>query len=62
MISSLPPADKVCSVCGVRAPETDSQYTLISSKYGWRLKREKYETIYLLNWFCSDCWKKEKLK
>ncbi len=31
---------RVCADCGIPAPATESAYTLISSRHGWRLQYE----------------------
>jgi hypothetical protein len=50
-----------CTLCGARSPETTTDYTLISAKFGWRLTRTKTaEGGYSLQWFCPKCWAKRK--
>ncbi len=51
----------VCVDCGVSAPETDSPYTLIGQRFGWRL-------VYVLDangkrlpeWRCDKCFRRAK--
>jgi hypothetical protein len=49
---------KSCVVCGVKAPETETDYTLISRKHAWRLERQtdasgRFEMV----WYCPECWR-----
>jgi hypothetical protein len=49
-----------CVGCGSSAPDTDTNHTLISSS-GWRLTRRKsFDGTTLLDWRCSNCWRKFK--
>ena len=46
-----------CVVCGLAAPETTTEYTLISSRYGWRLLRRRDASgNYVFEWRCPPCW------
>ena len=52
---------KLCSWCSVKSPQATTNYTLISTKYAWRmiLKLEangRREPV----WFCPKCWEKRK--
>ncbi|MGZ3417020.1 MAG: hypothetical protein ACXWUG_24695 [Polyangiales bacterium] len=50
-----------CTSCGTRSPEIETNYTLISAKFGWRLLRTKGAGgEYLLHWYCPKCWSKRK--
>jgi hypothetical protein len=49
--------DNLCSGCGAHAPETNTNYTLISSS-GWRLTRSKEGGV--AQWRCPACWRKYK--
>jgi hypothetical protein len=52
---------RVCTDCAIEAPSTESAYTLISSRFGWRLQYEanaKGERE--PKWRCGDCWRKHK--
>ena len=50
-----------CSDCGLQSPETNTDYTLIGSKHGWRLTKQKAPdgsvTVY---WRCPPCWAAHK--
>ena len=55
--------DKTCAGCGTTSPETETPYTLISSKFGWRLTwtyDAKGQRV--SSWRCPACWKKAKEK
>jgi hypothetical protein len=55
------PDRETCVGCGVRAPATDTNYTLISSKHGWRLLRRALgDGEYALDWRCRECWRAYK--
>jgi len=47
-----------CVDCGVLSPETETNYTLISARHGWRLTR-RYETDgrLVVEWRCHACWR-----
>jgi len=50
-----------CDGCGASAPETNTDYTLISRSFGWRLTRRKLPSGALtMEWRCASCWKKYK--
>jgi hypothetical protein len=47
--------------CGKQAPETETNYTLISAQFGWRLTRYKRaDGTLVLEWRCPNCWKEFK--
>ena len=50
-----------CFDCGIESPQIESNYTLISSKHGWRLIRG-YDNLgqTVLEWRCPKCWAKRK--
>jgi hypothetical protein len=48
-----------CVDCKVPAPETDTQYTLIGSKF-WRVLRRRTAEGWILDWRCPDCWRAYK--
>jgi len=51
----------LCIQCGAQAPPTDTNYTLISAKFGWRLSREvRPDGTLLLEWRCPGCWQAHK--
>jgi hypothetical protein len=46
-----------CVDCKKPAPATDTQYTLIGSKF-WRvLRRRTDDGRSVLDWRCPDCWR-----
>ena|SRR5271170_4990349 len=45
-----------CSACGVTAPSTDTDYTLISAAHGWRLRRHVHHGMAAAEWWCPKCW------
>lgn len=46
-----------CADCQVEAPTTDTNYTLISSRYGWRMTRvEQRDGRRAMQWRCPQCW------
>jgi hypothetical protein len=54
---------EVCVVCGMQSPKTDTNYTLISPKFGWRLSRRAAgDGTFIVEWRCADCWTKHKEK
>ncbi|HMI85987.1 MAG TPA: hypothetical protein VK550_17945 [Polyangiaceae bacterium] len=54
---------EVCIGCGIHAPKTDTNYTLISPKFGWRLSRRAGpQGTFIVEWRCADCWSKHKEK
>jgi hypothetical protein len=53
----------VCCDCKARSPETDTNYTLISSRYGWRLTRHvASDGTFTVEWRCPRCWERYKLR
>jgi hypothetical protein len=49
---------EICVACRKESPETETNYTLISPKYGWRLARNKRpDGTYDVEWRCPDCWR-----
>jgi len=54
---------QLCIDCGKQSPETETNYTLISAQFGWRLTRRKAENgEFVVEWRCPDCWRKHKVK
>src|SRR5258706_8098621 len=50
-----------CVDCGAAAPDTDSEFTLISSPFGWRLVRTRNEDgSFVFEWRCPACWARHK--
>jgi hypothetical protein len=52
---------QTCVTCGKRAPDTETNYTLISAQFGWRLTRFKGpDGALVLEWRCPTCWREYK--
>src|SRR6185436_11961836 len=49
-----------CVDCGVSSPEAAGEYTLISSRFGWRLSRSFNNGVLLLEWRCPTCWARQR--
>jgi hypothetical protein len=48
---------QTCVDCRDLSPETDTNYTLISSRFGWRLTRTTDAAGKLVvEWRCAACW------
>lgn len=48
----------ICIDCEQAAPETSTDYTLISTQFGWRLQRRVLpDGGVALEWRCAECWK-----
>ncbi|MGC4092464.1 MAG: hypothetical protein QM756_32220 [Polyangiaceae bacterium] len=48
-----------CVDCSTLSPKTDTNYTLISARHGWRLTRQVDESgRNVLQWRCPRCWEK----
>ncbi len=55
------PDRQVCIDCGTQSPETETNYTLISSQFGWRLTRTRTaDGLFNVEWRCPACWKEHK--
>ncbi len=51
----------ICRDCGERAPPTNTNYTLISTNFGWRLtRRDLPDGTKVPEWRCPACWRKYK--
>jgi hypothetical protein len=51
------PDARECTTCGVRAPVTQTNYTLISASHGWRLTaRFTRQGERIAEWRCPTCW------
>ena len=48
---------QTCQDCKTPAPQTESQYTLIGNKFGWRVMRRKTADGWRVEWRCADCWR-----
>jgi hypothetical protein len=55
-----PDDGRVCVDCSALAPAPDENTTLISMKYGWRLKRKSTAAGYVMEWRCQECWAKHR--
>ena len=54
---------QTCIDCGKMSPETETNYTLISAQFGWRLSRRKTEDgSFVVEWRCAECWRDHKKK
>jgi hypothetical protein len=52
---------QTCVGCGKKSPETETNYTLISAQFGWRLTRFKSpEGNLVVEWRCPTCWREYK--
>jgi hypothetical protein len=52
-----------CVDCHCAAPATDTEYTLISARFGWRLTpRTVAAGRTILEWRCAACWSVHKAK
>jgi hypothetical protein len=52
---------QTCVGCGKKSPETETNYTLISAQFGWRLTRYKDDAGNLIvEWRCPTCWREYK--
>jgi hypothetical protein len=50
-----------CIDCGANAPDTNTNYTLISTSFGWRLTRRALPGGgQAVEWRCATCWRKHK--
>ena len=49
---------QTCVDCHELSPETETNYTLIGSRFGWRLTRSKAaDGTVLVEWRCPSCWR-----
>ena len=49
---------QTCVGCGKKSPETETNYTLISAQFGWRLTRYKSaDGALVVEWRCPTCWR-----
>ncbi|HTQ44988.1 MAG TPA: hypothetical protein VMI75_19645, partial [Polyangiaceae bacterium] len=52
---------QTCVGCGKKSPETETNYTLISAQFGWRLTRYKNpDGSLVVEWRCPACWREYK--
>jgi hypothetical protein len=55
--ASVEDAPQSCKDCGIAAPATETNYTLISARHGWRLALDKTpEGRREAVWRCPNCW------
>lgn len=51
----------VCVDCRAKSPVVETEYTLISSRFGWRLtRRTERDGALTLEWRCPACWQRRK--
>jgi hypothetical protein len=49
---------QTCVGCGKKSPETETNYTLISAQFGWRLTRYTGpDGALVVQWRCPNCWR-----
>ena len=54
-------ASFVCIGCRVTSPSVETEYTLISNRFGWRLTRRTDKSgVLVLEWRCPACWARYK--
>jgi hypothetical protein len=52
---------QTCIGCGKQSPETETNYTLISAQFGWRLARYRSaDGTIVVEWRCPQCWRDYK--
>jgi hypothetical protein len=52
---------QTCIGCGKKSPETETNYTLISAQFGWRLTRFRTPAgAIVIEWRCPACWREYK--
>jgi hypothetical protein len=52
---------QTCVDCHQLSPPTETNYTLISAKHGWRLHRERTpQGLMSFEWRCPKCWQRRK--
>jgi len=50
----------LCVECGATSPVTETNYTLISARHGWRLTLGEENGVRTMQWRCPQCWSKRK--
>jgi hypothetical protein len=56
-------SSQICSICNIKSPPTDTNYTLISSRHGWRLALETLpDGTRSPIWRCPPCWQEYRKK
>lgn len=52
---------RACNGCSKAAPTTETSYTLISARFGWRVTRSTgAHGAVQTEWWCRECWVKRK--
>jgi hypothetical protein len=60
-MSQEEPTIYICVGCRARSPEVETEYTLISSRFGWRLTRRfDKDGRFAMEWRCPTCWQRYK--
>jgi hypothetical protein len=50
-----------CCDCREPKPQTETNYTLISARHGWRLtRRREPDGTLALEWHCPQCWTRRR--
>jgi hypothetical protein len=50
-----------CADCGLPKPQTETNYTLISARHGWRVTRRRQpDGTQELAWHCPECWMRRR--
>jgi hypothetical protein len=58
-----PLPENQCVDCGKKPPATDTNYTLISARHGWRLTRgPDRDGQRVMEWRCPACWQAHRKK
>ena len=61
MTNSEKPQPRACHDCGANSPATDTSYTLISQRFGWRVTKEtESDGTLIAIWRCPVCWSEYK--
>jgi len=56
-----PEHQQTCVDCKAQSPKTNTNFTLISARFGWRLRRERLpDNRVVIEWRCPGCWQKFK--
>jgi hypothetical protein len=57
----LKPSNQICVDCNAKSPQTETNYTLISSRYGWRLSLQSNPDGRRVSvWRCPICWERHR--
>jgi hypothetical protein len=57
----LKPSNQICVDCNAKSPQTETNYTLISSRYGWRLSLQSNPDGRRVSvWRCPTCWERHR--